>query len=305
MCYLSQGKKKTTKRIGGKAMKLSCDTIRDMLPLVADDLASKDTVMLVNEHIKDCKECKQEYEEMKEAELSFMDKERIEAIPLKNIKRKIKSKNIYIGFLTFLIVSLIALIGVDKATKPIPLSYNEAIKSIKIEDDKAFINFTPEVSNYQINSYGEFMAWKTIIDKLDKSNEPKNTVVYISEKDSSMYYIDQKGALDTKIYGKDNHDFSGQITLPRLAMNYYVFFMGIILFLLWILLIIFRKKDRINKLIRTTMLLPISYIIANVLISGIGGSTHHIIRDLSFVVMTTILIFGIFISLRHKDNFIK
>ena len=41
-------------------MKLSCETIQDMLPLVADDLASGDTVKLVNNHIKDCEECKQE-----------------------------------------------------------------------------------------------------------------------------------------------------------------------------------------------------------------------------------------------------
>ena len=287
-------------------MNLSCDIIQDMLPLVAEDLASDDTVKLVNEHIKECKECKQEYENIKETENNFIKKEKIEVIPLKSIKRKLIIRNIYFIVLTALIVSLISLIGIDKVTKPIPLSYNEAIKSVKIEDDRAFINFTPEVSNYEINSYGEFMAWKTIIGKLDKNNEPKNTVVNIPGEHSAMYYIDQTGAPDKKIYGpNDVSDYGGQVTLPRLAMNYYIVFMGIILLLLWILSIIFKRKTRIMKVISTIMMFPISYIIANILISGIGGSTHHIFRDLSFVIIATILIFSIIISLKHKDYFIN
>ena len=287
-------------------MKLSCDTIQDMLPLVAEDLASEDTVKLVKEHIKDCKDCKLEYEDIKETKNNFIKKEKIEVMPLKSIKRKLIIRNIYFIVLTALIVSLISLIGVDKFTKPIPLSYNEAIKSVKIEDDKAFINFTPEVSNYEINSYGEFMAWRTIIGKLDKNNEPKNTVVNIAGEHSVIYYIDQKGGLDTRIYGQDYEDNNGgQVTLPRLAMNYYIIFMGIILLLLWILSIIFKRKTRIMKVISTIMMFPISYIIANILISGIGGSTHHIIRDLSFVIIATILIFSIIISLKHKEYFIN
>lgn len=288
-------------------MKLSCGTIQDMLPLVAEDLASEDTVKLVNEHIKNCKECKQEYEEMKEREAKFIDKERIEAIPLNNIKRKLKNKNIYIGILTALIVSLILLIGVDKATKPIPISFNKAIESTKNEDGKLFIKFTPEVSNYNIVSYGDnydIMAWKTNISKIFESKEPKNTVINVDEeKNVSIHYIEQNGELDKQIYGRYYH--GGRITLPRLAMNYYVCFMGIIFLILCIMSIIFRRKARIMKVISTIMIFSISYIVANIIISGIRGSTHHIIRDLWFIVVATILIFSIIISLKYKDSFIN
>lgn len=287
-------------------MKLSCDTIQDILPLVAEDLASEDTVKLVNEHMKNCSKCKLEYEDIKETENSFLNKEEIGTIPLKSIKRKLLIRNIYFIVLTALVVSLISLIGVDKATKPIPLSYSEAIKSVKIEDGKAFINFTPEVSNYQINSYGEFMAWKTIIDKLDKNNEPKNTVVNIPGEHSAMYYIDQTGGLDKKIYGpNDVSDYGGQITLPRLAMNYYLLFMIAICLVFLILWIIFRKRDKIRKITNIILMIPISYILAHISILGIRGSTHHIIRDLSFVIIATILIFSIVIWIKYKDHFIK
>lgn len=287
-------------------MKLSCDTIQDILPLVAEDLASEDTVKLVNEHMKNCSKCKLEYEDIKETENNVLNKREIGTIPLKSIKIKLLIKNIYFIVLTALIVSLISLIVVDKATKPIPLSYSEAIKSVKIEDGKAFINFTPEVSNYQINSYGELMAWKTIIDKLDKNNEPKNTVVNIPGENSAMYYIDQTGAPDKKIYGpNDVSDYSGQVTLPRLAMNYYLLFMIVSGLVFLVLLIIFRKKDKIGKIINFILMIPISYILAHISIFGIGGATHHIIRDLSFVIIATILIFSIIISMKYKDDFIK
>lgn len=287
-------------------MKLSCDTIQDMLPLVAEDIASEDTVKLVNEHIKDCKECKQEYDSIKEAENDFIEKGKIELMPLKSIKRKLIIRNTYFVVLTALIVSLIALIGVDKTTKPIPLSYNEAISSVEIEDGKAFITFTPEVSNYEVNSYDEFMAWETIIGRLDRNSKPKNTVINIQGEDSSIYYIDQEGELDTRIYGQDDEFVNGgRATLPRLAMNYYIIFMLGILLLLWILSFIFKRKTKIKKAISTIMMLPISYIIANILISGLGGSTHHIQRDLTFVVIGTALIFAIIISLKHKDYFIN
>ena len=277
-----------------------------MLPLVADDLASGDTVKLVNNHIKDCEECKQEYEEMKEVENRFINKEKIEAIPLKNIRRKLLVRNIYFIVVTALMVSLISLIGVDKATKPIPLTYNEAIKSVKVVDDKVFINFTPEVSNYEIDSSGDIMSWNTIISKLDKNKEPKNTVINVEGKNTSMYYIDQTGGLDKQIYGpNDVSNYSGQLTLPRLAMNYYVTFMLLICLALLILSTIFRKKDKIKKTINTILMIPLSYIVSHILILGIKGATHHIIRDLSFVIIATILIFSIIISIRYKDHFIN
>lgn len=90
------------------------------------------------------------------------------------------------------------------------------------------------------------MAWKTIIDKLDKNNEPKNTVVNIPGEHSAMYYIDQTGAPDKKIYGQnDVSDYGGQITLPRLAMNYYLLFM-IAIFLVFLILWI-KYKDHFIK----------------------------------------------------------
>ncbi len=43
-------------------MNISCNIILDLIPLVKDGVASDDSVAVVNEHIKNCKTCKSEYE---------------------------------------------------------------------------------------------------------------------------------------------------------------------------------------------------------------------------------------------------
>ena len=44
--------------------KISCDVIKDLLPLYIDEVVSEDTKLLVEEHIAECKECKLSLEQM-------------------------------------------------------------------------------------------------------------------------------------------------------------------------------------------------------------------------------------------------
>lgn len=46
--------------------KLTCDTIRDLLPMYVDDMTSEATNELVKEHLSECKECNQILENMKQ-----------------------------------------------------------------------------------------------------------------------------------------------------------------------------------------------------------------------------------------------
>lgn len=291
-------------------MKLSCDTIQDILPLVVEELASEDTEKLVNDHLKDCSQCRKEYEELKPSKIDFGVKKELEAIPLKDVKRKLKNRNIYTGVLTAFIIALVLIIVFDKATKPIPLSFVAAIESTEIEDGKVFIKFKPEVSNYSIvsSSYDdinhEIMAWKTNVSTLFERGEGKTTVISIDEeKPVLVRYISQDSELDTLIYGEYQEGY--RLTLPRLAMNYYLFIMGIIFVISVILSFKFRKMDKIKKITNIIMVFALSYILAHIVIFGTGGPTHHMNRDLFFVIVTTMLLFVIFILSIYKSDFIK
>lgn len=291
-------------------MKLSCNTIQDVLPLVVEDLASDDTVKLINEHIENCPECSKEYEELKASKIDYKAKNELESIPLKDVKRKLKNRNVYIGVLTALIISLLLFIGLDKVTKPIPLLFGQAIDFTQVEDGKVFIKFKPEVSNYSIVSSNydgidyEIMAWETNVSNLFERGEAKTTVISVDEEEPvSVRFISQGSELDTWIYGKKQERHS--LTLPRLAMNYYLYIMGIIFLISLVLSFMLRKMDKIRKIINIIMILALSYISAHMVIFGIGGVTHHMNRDLSFVIIATILFFTIFILSMYKENFMK
>ena len=46
-------------------MKITCDVIRDLLPLAAEELASPDSMEVVREHLLDCEGCRDAYEKLK------------------------------------------------------------------------------------------------------------------------------------------------------------------------------------------------------------------------------------------------
>ena len=292
-------------------MKETCNIIGDMLPLVAEGLASEDTVNFVKEHLKTCTTCRKEYEELKRENIAYKRDDTSEAIPLKDIKRKLKNKNIYIGLLTGLIVSFLFILGFHKITKPIPLSYGNAIESTEIKDGNLFIKFKPGVSNYSIesSSYDDIehgiMAWKTNFSNILKGYESKTTVIKIDgEEPVSVRFISQEDQLDTWMYGKKEAGYG--ITLPRLAMNYYFFLMGGIFLISGVLSLVFRKMHKIKILSNIIMIFSFSYMLGHLAIYGLrGGITHHMIRDLSFIVILAVLLFSIFSLLLYREKFLK
>ncbi|WP_130805303.1 zf-HC2 domain-containing protein [Senegalia massiliensis] len=292
-------------------MKLSCNTIQDLLPLVAEDLASEDTVNIINEHLEKCERCRGEYKELKSTEIDFENEKDLEAIPLKKVKRKLKNRNIYIGILTALIVSLFLFIAFDKLTKPIPIVYSKAVESIEEDDGKVFIEFSEDVSNYEINYseyYGEvhydIVAWTTYLSSIFDTGEVKNAVINVKEdKVDVVYYLNQDGSLDKLIYGESFE--KNTITLPRLTINYYFVIAGIVFIIFMILSLIFRKNHRINKITTPIMILALSYILSHIIILGTNGTTYHMIRDFLFIIITGILLFSIFILLIYKNYFAK
>ena len=46
--------------------KVSCDVVKDLIPLYIDDICSQESKQIVEEHIKECDSCKALYESMKE-----------------------------------------------------------------------------------------------------------------------------------------------------------------------------------------------------------------------------------------------
>ena len=96
-------------------MKISCEIIKDLLPLYLDGVCSNDSKALIEEHLAECDSCKAELQAMKE-ELFMNRKEQNlkEAEAVKSLSRRWKKgmmKSLLKGVLiTILIIAVIALL---------------------------------------------------------------------------------------------------------------------------------------------------------------------------------------------------
>ena len=90
--------------------KISCDVIRDLLPLYCDDVCSQDSHGLVENHLKDCRECSELLEKMKiECRISSEQEQSHEIIvkDMASVWRKSVMKSFLKGILVTLCACLI------------------------------------------------------------------------------------------------------------------------------------------------------------------------------------------------------
>ena len=93
-------------------MKLSCNVIRDILPLYAEDLASEDTKQLVDEHLCDCDSCTRELGVLKKVQMIPVDRE---VTGLKKVKKTIVIRRIVAVLTALLVVAFGMKVRVAKA----------------------------------------------------------------------------------------------------------------------------------------------------------------------------------------------
>ncbi len=95
-------------------MKLSCNIIRDLLPLYVEGLASEDTRKAVEEHIAACSACRKNLEKMSKPER----KAAVEDIPVKKVKAALQRQRLKAIALTAIIILILAVSAIAYLTMP-------------------------------------------------------------------------------------------------------------------------------------------------------------------------------------------
>ena len=154
-------------------MRITCNTIRDLLPLYAEDLTSEDTRLLVEEHLRECENCTKQFGIIKKAAQIPMD---VDAGALKRVENTIRRKRI-LAVLTALMLTLTIVLGTSLLLDArIYLTAEQAVDSVELlEDGSVFIRFTNYVigsgsSRYPDNNIG-FIAWTNLTKLLFGSKE--------------------------------------------------------------------------------------------------------------------------------------
>lgn len=292
-------------------MKNECSIIRDLLPLYAENMVSPDTAVFVEEHLKDCEACREEYERTKDSQPT---KEISHALPLLKLRRKMKIKRIQTIALTAVFMTALFVSAFAVLDAPIYLPYSEGIVTCEQFDDKGMLlTFDEEVTDFDYTIYddpdgGNFnychiQAWTSLWDEWFSQGKGtlSATVTTRNDKPIVAVYIPNDGNENVCIAKYDpnaenriekNVDYESTISLPRLSLGYYLIFAAAVLVVVGIVWLLTRRKAEVRVWIERVGLYPVAYIISHCIVSGINWASYSLPRDFALIIFISILLYS-------------
>lgn len=283
---------------------VSCDVVQDLVPLYAEDMLSEDSRKLVETHLDECSECKKTLDD-----LQLMNSLPIETDtkPLKKIEKTIKKKKWYAIIIAVLITVLIGTLTVFFITSPKYLPHADNIVTINEgENELIIVDFNEAVAGYDIQSYQSknnqgttyhLTTWTTTWHELTDAG--KNSPIVLNpngELVESLYYYQTNGAADTLIYGDNQHANGGIITLPKLSLNYIFILTSIVLLIGLVVMFIVRSNKLYFERILKITILPLAYLIAQIIVTGLNATTYFSARDFTVILLVAILLYGLILA---------
>ena len=305
-----------------------CGIVKDLLPLVAEHMASEESTAFVKEHLETCADCKAAFDAMK-APVGTEP-----AAPLKTVRKAVKRRGLLIaGLIACLVAALI--FGVfARLTKPIPIhTTDDAFASIKImpeisaQSENADLvlyithneaihvrierihpeqyrsdfqhwleNFIPgekivvTPGNHEISVY----AYTTLWDQMFSQHDTVAGFGILLSSDVDAVFFEPYNNTDREtLYQREGYAPEAGFALPRLVMNYY-FAIALIaaaaLFIPWLVLL-FCKKRRARRIVGALLLIPAAFALA-FLTAGFPATTIAPVRELAFVLVIALLLIG-------------
>lgn len=276
-----------------------CGIVYDILPLYVENVISDDTREFVDEHLSKCAECKKELELLK-TDMTFEKKTEEIDNPVKVMKKiesNIKKKRVFTGVISAIISALVVVLSFAYLTSPEYLPYTDNIITANEDNGSVTLSFTGEyeLSQREQGVY-DISLYNTIWNKLfDTMQKQLITVNPNGEEVNTIYYVSNGGQEDKVIYGENLIADGGVMTLPRLFLNYYIAIVIFIAFVLTVLLLLFRKKQKIKKIIVEILFAPISYIVSHIMITGFNATSYSATRDFYLILLLSIPLYFFFI----------
>lgn len=196
--------------------KISCSVIQDLMPLYVDDVLSEDSKLLVSNHMKECLECKQLCEMLKEPDV-YVAKENDEATKaIKSIQKKINhSKATSIGITAAIVLVVVAVAFYFVVFKQSYVPYEKS--GIVFENDDAFTQ-KPYYCFYGYDCEDqnvEFVYLSTTIYENFKSesDSPKLLLHSLNDSTKQVYYIseDYSKHMDEILLRTDDDEYMEKI----------------------------------------------------------------------------------------------
>ncbi len=293
-----------------------CGIVKDLLPLVAENMASEESTAFVEKHLETCADCKKAFEEMKAPVRTEP------AAPLKTVKRTVKRRGWLIaGLIACLVAAL--LVGVfARLTKPIVIhSADEAFIDMQIKPEVSgndpdaqvlyltrseWVRVDIERSFSHQGASGEqsepdadscevsVRAYTTLWDQmLTKHDTWAGLGILLTDDVDAVFFEPYNNTDREALYVREGYTPDAAFALPRLVMNYYfaiALVATVILFVPWLVLLL-TKKQKARRIFGILLLIPLCGMLA-FLFAGFPATTIEPIRDTVFVLVIAALLFG-------------
>lgn len=289
-------------------MDKTCSIVQDLLPLYEEDMLREETKEFVDGHLAQCAACRAELDALK----ADVTPAPVSAQPLRDLKRQLRRKKLTAVLLAVTLALTLATAGFAYLTAPQYLPYNAADWSVHELDASldAVLNgeehiciepLTP-VSGTEVESVidpdsGETVyiisAWRTPLDKwlgkLDTVNGSGDKLILLDTTNCRVvYYAQNNGQANMVLYGERS---GGIISLPRLALGYYVLLSLALLITLGIAFFVCRRK-KTGKALGYLALIPASYLVGHLLVKGFTTTSYQMQRDFSLIILAAALIYA-------------
>lgn len=261
-------------------MRISCDVIRDILPLYAENIASEESEKIVEEHLNSCEKCRKYLDEIKSPDPCM---QKADEVPMKKLKALLLKKKIQVIAISAFVSLVTAVIIGANLVSPRYFSYSDNIISLKeSKDGMVYAVFDDKVSGYGISSslsddkagYAyHIVAWDSIWEGRIMKSEPKNIVLNPNgENVKAVYYYETDGSGEKLLYGEQQNPCGVIIKQPNLGL---VAGCAVIMFLACaIMLTVYRKNKTMTMIITAVILLPASYLLSHLLIKGFSVDSY-------------------------------
>ena len=280
-------------------MKNECMIVRDLLPLYVEGLVGEETRAFVEDHLVGCEDCRKALAQLRTSPGATAE---AGAVPLKNIKKRLRQQKLKSVFLAVTLVMAVLIAVFAYLTLPQYVPYSEDLLTItENADGMVLVSFDEDkVTGFSANDLvtgedGEeqvlyIHAWKTTWGYLFPQHEVRNVVLKDADDPLDLIFYSPNNHQEAiKIWG---HDVAYHtMVLPRLALVYYLVLAGLAVVVGGVLLLVFRKNEQVRLWLERLVLFPAAYIISHLLIKGFTTTSYAMTRDFIFILLVTVLFY--------------
>lgn len=256
-------------------MKLSCNIIKDLLPLYAEGMVSGDSREAIEEHISGCDDCREELAALRQETVVTT---RTDTAPLEHLERNIRRRRISAAVLSILVTAAILFSVFMFLYGPVYLSAEEAVDGVTEHDGIVTVELSsqaeycrwedsvdPDTGRKSVTFIAARHRWNVLMEDLFGAEVDHSRKMQLSANKDIWYASTGSGAEDCLLWGAEPS--GGRISLPRLVLGYYFMLSLGGAIVLLVPALVFRKKTA-GKICGVICTLCFSFAISNLIATG-------------------------------------